>query len=175
MLIKARFYINISSVICSSGKGTTHCTNGIDIQRKPLSCALPPETSNNQNLSKKRSISCISTDVLPHHFRDSDRDLIRSKLISPPLNKPPRKLQLMHGSSTMAVHSAESRSKTRHFHWKIIKGRLYQRGRASTSNYARTVSHVNIQLVIAKLLKQVPQNFPQCIQCCKDLYKWLTS
>lgn len=66
-MIKARFYINISSVICSAGKGTTHCTNGIVIQRKPLSCALPPETSNNQNRSKKRSISCISTDVLPYH------------------------------------------------------------------------------------------------------------
>ena len=110
-----------------------------------------------------------------HIIRDLDRDLIGSKFISPPLNKPPRKLQLMHGSSTLAGYSAECRSKTRYFHWKTIKGRLYQRGRASTSNYARTVSHVNVQLAIAKLLKPVPQNFPQCIQCCKDLYKWLTS
>ena len=66
-MIKARFDINISSVTYSAGKGMTHCTNGIVIQRKPLSCALPPETSNNQNRSKKRSISCISTDVLPYH------------------------------------------------------------------------------------------------------------
>ena len=71
-----------------------------------------------------------------HIIRDLDRDLIGSKLISPPLNKPPRKLQLMHGSSTLAGYSAECRSKTRYFHWKTIKGRLYQRGRASTSNYA---------------------------------------
>ncbi|XP_078353866.1 uncharacterized protein LOC144638547 [Oculina patagonica] len=50
-----------------SGKGTTHCTNGIVVQRKPLSCALPPDISNNQNRSKNRSITCISTDVLPYH------------------------------------------------------------------------------------------------------------
>ena len=84
-MIKVRFYINISSVICSAGKGTTHCTNGIVIQRKPLSCALPPETSNNQNRSKKRSISCISTDVLPYHLgpRRLKIDLTTIKQASP--------------------------------------------------------------------------------------------
>ena len=53
--------------MCTVGKGTTHCTNGIVLQRTPLTCALPPDTSNNQNHSKNRSISCISTDVLPYH------------------------------------------------------------------------------------------------------------
>ena len=53
--------------MCTVGKGTTHCTNGIVVQRKPLTCALPPDTSNTQNRSKNRSISCISTDVLPYH------------------------------------------------------------------------------------------------------------
>ena len=53
--------------MCTVGKGTTHCTHGIVLQRTPLTCALPPDTSNNQNHSKNRSISCISTDVLPYH------------------------------------------------------------------------------------------------------------
>ena len=51
----------------TTGKGTTHCTNGIVVQRKPLTCALPPVMSINQNRSKNRSITCIPTDVLPYH------------------------------------------------------------------------------------------------------------
>ena len=47
----------------TTGKGTTHCTNGIVVQRKPLTCALPPVKSTDQN----RSITCIPSDVLPCH------------------------------------------------------------------------------------------------------------
>lgn len=50
-----------------AGKGTTHCNNGIVIQRKPLTCALPLEMSIKQHHPKARSITCISTDVLPYH------------------------------------------------------------------------------------------------------------
>ncbi|KAK2561691.1 hypothetical protein P5673_015048 [Acropora cervicornis] len=51
-----------------SGKGTTHCTNGIVIQRKPLTCAPPPEMAA-QELRPKRSrtLTYIPTDVLPFH------------------------------------------------------------------------------------------------------------
>lgn len=62
------YCINICIGIFTTGKGTTHCTNGIVIQCKPLTCALPPGmTSVNHNRSKNRSITCIPTDVLPYH------------------------------------------------------------------------------------------------------------
>ena len=50
------------------GKGTTHCTNGIVIQRKPLTCAPPLEMAA-QELRPKRSrtLTYIPTDVLPFH------------------------------------------------------------------------------------------------------------
>ena len=50
-----------------------------------------------------------------------------------------------------------------------------QHGQASTRYEMRTVFHVNAPLAIVKLLKPVPQSFPQFIQCCRDLYKLLTS
>lgn len=55
------------SVIFTLGKGTTHCTNGIVVQRRPLTCALPPNVDQNEKRPKKRSVTHISTDVLPYH------------------------------------------------------------------------------------------------------------
>lgn len=49
------------------GRGTTHCTNAIVIQRKPPTCALPPAMINNQPRNKRRSVTGVSTDVLPFH------------------------------------------------------------------------------------------------------------
>lgn len=49
------------------GRGTTHCTNGIVIQRTPLTCALPPELVSTRPHTKRRSVTGISTDVLPYH------------------------------------------------------------------------------------------------------------
>lgn len=53
--------------VFTTGKGTTHCTNGIVVQRKPLTCSLPPNIPVNRNRPKNRSITCIPTDVLPYH------------------------------------------------------------------------------------------------------------
>lgn len=51
-----------------SGKGTTHCTNGIVIQRKPDTCGLPPDmTADRPRRPKNRSLNLIPTDVLPYH------------------------------------------------------------------------------------------------------------
>ena len=50
------------------GKGTTHCTNGIVIQRKPLTCAPPPEMAAQEFCPKRsRTLIHIPTDVLPFH------------------------------------------------------------------------------------------------------------
>lgn len=49
------------------GKGTSHCTNGIVIQRKPLTCALPPDIAAEKPRSKNRSLTCISAELLPFH------------------------------------------------------------------------------------------------------------
>ena len=149
----------------------THCTNGMLFNANLLAVLYHLKLPITR-IAPKNVLFPASLLTYLHIILDLDRGLIRSKLISPLLNKPPRKLQLMHGSLTLAGYSAECRSTTRYFHWKTIKVGLYQCSRASTSNYARTVSHMNVQLAITKLLKPVPQNFPQC---CEDLYKWLTS
>lgn len=49
------------------GKGTTHCTNGIVIQRKPLTCALPPHMTTDRPKQKRRSLNIIPSEVLPFH------------------------------------------------------------------------------------------------------------
>ena len=50
------------------GKGTTHCTNGIVIQRKPLTCTPPPEMASHELRPKRsRTLTYIPTDVLPFH------------------------------------------------------------------------------------------------------------
>ena len=49
------------------GKDTTHCTNGIIIQRKVPTRALPPKIAVDRCVSKKRSISHISANVLPYY------------------------------------------------------------------------------------------------------------
>ena len=49
------------------GKGTTHCTNGIVIQRKVHTCLPPPTTSDAQPRSKRRSVTGIHTEVLPYN------------------------------------------------------------------------------------------------------------
>lgn len=50
------------------GKGTTHCTNGIIVQRRPLTCALPPAMQATQSRrSKKRSLTEACSDLLPYH------------------------------------------------------------------------------------------------------------
>lgn len=48
------------------GKDTTHCTNGIIIQRKINTCALPPTMVADRYPSKKRSITYITTNMLPY-------------------------------------------------------------------------------------------------------------
>lgn len=53
------------------GKGTTHCTNGIVIQRKPHTCALPKSTSSNQTRTRNRSLKEVTVKVLP--FSSSSR------------------------------------------------------------------------------------------------------
>ena len=55
----------------STGKGTTHCTNGIVVQRKPHTCALPSIAATNRVPSKKRSVNFVASDVL--HFISSSR------------------------------------------------------------------------------------------------------
>ena len=52
-----------------TGKGTTHCTNGIVVQRKPHTCALPPIAATNRVPSKKRSVNFVASDV--SHFTSS--------------------------------------------------------------------------------------------------------
>ena len=54
-----------------TGKGTTHCTNCIVVQRKPHMCALPPIAATNRVPSKKRSVNFVASDVL--HFISSSR------------------------------------------------------------------------------------------------------
>ena len=50
------------------GMGTTHCTNGIVIQRKPLICAPPPEMASHEWRPKRsRTLTYVPTDVLPFH------------------------------------------------------------------------------------------------------------
>lgn len=50
------------------GKGTTHCTNGIVVQRILLTCALPPEILDTDNRkSKKRTVTGVCTDLVPYH------------------------------------------------------------------------------------------------------------
>ena len=57
----------ISFLFISSGKGTTHCTNGIIVQRKALTCELPPVASTtNQAPNKKRTVTCVPSNVLPY-------------------------------------------------------------------------------------------------------------
>ena len=61
MSVDHRFYFLL-------GKGTTHCTNRIVIQRKPLTCAPPPEMASHELRPKRsRTLTYIPTDVLPFH------------------------------------------------------------------------------------------------------------
>ena len=58
----------IKSWTLSLGKGTTHCTNGIVIQRKSLTCAPPTEMAAKESRPKRnRTLTYIPTDVLPFH------------------------------------------------------------------------------------------------------------
>ena len=50
-----------------TGKGTTHCTNGIVVQRLPLTCAPPPDIQVEEAHPKKRTVTHIATDVIPYH------------------------------------------------------------------------------------------------------------
>lgn len=45
-----------------SGHGTTHCTNGVIVQRKPDSCITNPFTTPVRQISHKRSIECMETE-----------------------------------------------------------------------------------------------------------------
>lgn len=60
------FSTNVTN--CALGKGTTHCTNGIIIQRKVLTCSPPPGMSpESQPKSKKRSVEAVSTNLAPYN------------------------------------------------------------------------------------------------------------
>ena len=50
-----------------TGKGTTHCTNGIVVQRIPLTCAPPPDIQVEEAHPKKHTVTHIATDVIPYH------------------------------------------------------------------------------------------------------------
>ena len=45
----------------------THCTNGVVIQRIPLTCAPPPDVQVEEAHPEKRTVTHIATDVIPYH------------------------------------------------------------------------------------------------------------
>lgn len=61
------FVLNVRRICLLTGKGTTHCTNGIVVQRIPLTCAPPPDIQVEEAHPKKRTVTHIATDVIPYH------------------------------------------------------------------------------------------------------------
>ena len=45
----------------------THCTNGVVVQRIPLTCAPPPDVQVEEAHPEKRTVTHIATDVIPYH------------------------------------------------------------------------------------------------------------
>ena len=45
----------------------THCTNGVVVQRIPLTCAPPPDIQVEEAHPEKRTVTHIATDAIPYH------------------------------------------------------------------------------------------------------------